>query len=392
MWLLAAIVVVSAVRGDYSYWREESPQFFNFYELEHVDRQPAFRYCHGAVSDDARGRMVVTHGYFYDHRLHVPTWLADTWAFHFTSRTWARIHDGTGEAPSLRYGHLTVLTGNTMILHGGDGPSKTDPTGPSSTSDEMWAFNLRTHTWTATAALGPSPPARSLHAGAILESHGRKQLLIHGGLGKSDTWIFDLTDHAWREIPSRDGPGTRHGAVAVAFGDSVFLHGGGTVNPVVLFDDLWRFRVGSGWAKMRASPVQPSGRNYHAASLLVRDTPMMVMFGGANCTGACICFNDLWTLNLVTMQWTQVHTLSDIPTRYHHSLVVHHEDAYTFGGESYTPRYMYHNSVTSITVANQSHWIAFFVLFVATMILASMLWCAWTSRRGRRKTYEDHIQ
>ena len=49
-----------------------------------------------AVTDEQTGRMIISMGYFYNHQAGVPTWLADTWAFSFQTRSWTCINDGTG--------------------------------------------------------------------------------------------------------------------------------------------------------------------------------------------------------------------------------------------------------------------------------------------------------
>lgn len=102
-------------------WTVLAPQEFEFYLPEHAGRVPAVRYSHTAVYAPSLDAMVVTHGYFFDHRLHHATWLADTWGFMFANSSWTRLHTGEG-GPSARYGHTAVLHGNSMLVFGGDGP------------------------------------------------------------------------------------------------------------------------------------------------------------------------------------------------------------------------------------------------------------------------------
>ena len=108
-------------------WTEEYPQDYSFYDLDGAIAVPAHRYSHAAIDDRDRGRMVVSLGYFYDHRNHRPTWLADTWGFSYHLRRWTLLHDGVRAlAPSPRYGHTASLHGDRMIIFGGEGPATRD--------------------------------------------------------------------------------------------------------------------------------------------------------------------------------------------------------------------------------------------------------------------------
>jgi hypothetical protein len=207
---------------------------------------------------------------------------------------------------------------------------------------------------------------------------------------QGDTWYYDLTDGAWSQVTQGSTPGVRHGAVAVGYGDSLYLHGGSTLAPVILYGDLWRFRRADGWVRLETGPIQPIARSYHAGALLVKESgAFMVMFGGANCTGSCLCRNDLWMLDLHTHEWQAVQTISDIDTRYHHSLVVHGDAAYTFGGESYVPRYMYHNSVVSVRLFDDRPMIVFLLVCISAIL--SIIWILCRPAQ-KVKAYRDHIQ
>jgi hypothetical protein len=106
-------------------WIDDSPQIFDFYTHDNSAHYPAHRYSHAAIADSITERMIVSHGYFYDHINHQPTWLADTWAFSFITSKWVRVHDGEKNAPTPRYGHSGVQAGRHLIIFGGDGiPAK----------------------------------------------------------------------------------------------------------------------------------------------------------------------------------------------------------------------------------------------------------------------------
>lgn len=176
----------------------------------------------------------------------------------------------------------------------------------------------------------------------------------------------------------------RHGAVAVGHADAVYLHGGSTVAPVHIFDDLWVFQRATGWTQLFPATPHPRGRSYHAAALLTGPRPAMVVFGGANCTGSCQCFNDMWLLELQpTPAWQRVSITTDIDTRYHHSLTISKGVARTFGGESYVPRYMYHNSVAAIALEPSGLGLGA-VLGLVGLSLAALLALARFIRPGKK--------
>jgi hypothetical protein len=84
------------------------------------------------------------------------------------------------------------------------------------------------------------------------------------------------------------------------------------------------------------------------------------------------------------MQWTELE--ATISTRYHHSLVALDQKVLTFGGESYNPVYMYHNSVSSLAIdatSTPSRWR--WVLLVAAIWAVYAIMRIWPRRRQIEK-------
>jgi N-acetylneuraminic acid mutarotase len=102
-------------------WMELAPQNFEFASNAFFGEVPATRYSHCAVADPETNSMYISHGYFYDHRNHHPTWLADTWAFDVEEGSWGLVHAGNDAAPEPRYGHACVFFERKIYLFGGDG-------------------------------------------------------------------------------------------------------------------------------------------------------------------------------------------------------------------------------------------------------------------------------
>ena len=295
------------------------------------------------------------------------------------------------------------------------------------------------------------PPPRSLHAsGVVMGPHSGKAgtMVIHGGLMLGDTWLLDLSTLKWRmwhqqqqqqDQQQRGGghgdgdgghgdgdgggsdgggggsggpvdPGVRHGAAYAAYEDAFYVIGGSvlesppspaTTTPTTttsrLLNDVWCFRVTSGWQLLQPSQPRvpqaqttasssaaaattpapspalwsdimrpwPRGRSYASATALRPPTsaaaaesgdgggPLLLLFAGANCTGSCTLYSDTWVYNVQDAAWTEVIpalTGSMPSTRYRGTLtaIPNTDYAVAFGGESYRPRYMYHNGVDRI--------------------------------------------
>ncbi len=151
--------------------------------------------------------------------------------------------------------------------------------------------------------------------------------------------------------------------------------------PVVLHDDLWRFD--GSWTRIDTPLPRPSARSYHAAARLAGG--LIVVFGGANCTGSCVCHADAWLLDTAAGAagaWTEVAIVGGVDPRYHHSLVARRGRAVTFGGESYKPRYMYHNSVASLVVGTPGT--GWWGIALAGLAVAMLGWVV-TLRRSQPK-------
>jgi len=102
---------------------------------------PAGRRDHTSVVDAARNRMVVFGGRDIDSNA-----LNDVWAFDLASHTWTELWSGV-DGPAPRYGHVAVYdpAGDRMIMHGGLGAwEQTDQT----TLNDVWNFDLASRTWT----------------------------------------------------------------------------------------------------------------------------------------------------------------------------------------------------------------------------------------------------
>lgn len=181
---------------------------------------PNERYGHSAVYDEARDRIIVSHGFTDSGRFD------DTWEFNLATNRWREISPASGR-PLRRCLHHAELdpAGNQMYLYGGCSSGA----GPCPQGD-LWSFDLNTNRWTEITG-GNKPPARQWYGIGL--DLARRKLVIYGGSGGSgflnDTWEFDLDSRTWAAANiggEQPAPRQRHEAVSTSdLGGTVFFGG-----------------------------------------------------------------------------------------------------------------------------------------------------------------------
>lgn len=311
------------------------------------------RYSHAAVAH--AGELVVSHGYFYNHKRREPTWESDTWRFEPERAAWRRVHGPwergkPREMPSPRYSTSAVEYGDALLMFGGDdGGHLHSPTNYvfDAFFDELWVLSLRSHEWflAPNPEGAPWPAKRALHGATLV--NGRMH--VYGGLGAAadDHWALclesggrsgasaaDAATWRWLRVrataagPGPSAPGARHSVAIAAGGDGrgFYLYGGSRrakdapgARPRV-YDDLWYFREAEGgedlvagelrgsWTRLgagrdaRALPPRPAlpwpgARGHHSLVTLGEGSGAdvgVLLFGGALCVPGCSCYNDTW--------------------------------------------------------------------------------------------------
>ena len=103
--------------------------------------------------------------------------------------TWNQLHNGSGVAPSGRYGSMMESYQNKLIIFSGSGSDQ-----------ECWEFNLTNNTWSQVTLSGVLPPARFWSQHDIV---GNK-IYMYGGYpnAKNDFFSLDVTTYTWEQITS----------------------------------------------------------------------------------------------------------------------------------------------------------------------------------------------
>ncbi|KAF8499859.1 hypothetical protein F5888DRAFT_1888796, partial [Russula emetica] len=139
--------------------------FWESYEPTPGNEKPHPRSAHVSV---ATGDLIIIFG-----GRGYPHYFNDTWSFNISTRKWTELQC-TGSIPSPRAGHAAVLIDDVMYVFGGESED-TDGT----FLGDLTALNLSTQRWTAFQDIGPSPSGRSSHAMAC---DGTRAFVLGGKL------------------------------------------------------------------------------------------------------------------------------------------------------------------------------------------------------------------
>lgn len=195
---------------------------------------------------------------------------------------------------------------------------------------------------------GEVPLARGEHAAIYDAERGR--ILVHGGNTAfpemcrprtevvDELWAYDLRCQTWSQLSNSGGPGmrTRHSAVLDSAGGRAFFFGGrrpgsgGNIN----FNDVWSLDLATlAWTEIATTGSGPEERS-HAALAFDSTRNRLVVFGGNTSTSglSIIGTEDTWALDLDSGAWTQLADGSGPPPRYAHGWVQDDSRLYVFGG------------------------------------------------------------
>ncbi len=142
------------------------------------------------------------------------------------------------------------------------------------------------------------------------------KLYIYGGnasddglafLPLGDTWVLDLDTLSWTELDTSNDPPDRLFHAAATDGAFLYVYAGGDENAFLgpFFDDLWALDLQTlEWTELAAGGDGPEGRIWPA---LAHDAALgrLVMFAGHD-DQELGNHNELWTFDLGTKAWDRV--------------------------------------------------------------------------------------
>jgi hypothetical protein len=139
------------------------------------------------------------------------------------------------------------------------------------------------------------------------------------GFALNDLWTFNLPDQIWlRVYPTTHAPWprARYGqSTLVTANQKMYIFGGGTSGLALLnfLNDIWMLDlVTLQWTEVIPSSPKnaslPPARNGHAWALI--DSDLVLMQGGTNISHY---FLDTWVWNMTSLQWTELSNLAQHP-------------------------------------------------------------------------------
>jgi N-acetylneuraminic acid mutarotase len=215
------------------------------------------------------------------------------------AQNWVNVTPQTGPAPTPRKlaGAVYDPAAHRMIVFAGEEAVIR--------TNEVWAFDLSSHTWTdITPAIGSAPVGRITPA-SVYDSDNHQMLMFSGQSQLSfhnDVWLFDLTSHTWTEgTPPGPLPEIRYG-VASCY-DPV---SGTQVNFAGFtfqgrFDDTWRYDPDTDTWSDVSPATSPLERCLHAGAYDAQNRHFYI-YGGQN--GGAL--NDIWQFDLASEMWTEM--------------------------------------------------------------------------------------
>ena len=184
---------------------------------------------------------------------------------------------------------------------------------------ETWLFEP-SYGWTELAIDGPHERGRY---GAALDPREGRALLFGGRFrpeGQSgdydlfdDLWAFDFESQEWTLLDdgTEGGPAARYyPQVAWSTEDNaLYVYGGLTNNDPLIFQrssELWRWTEEDGWEEQETEGNAPSPRAFYG-STYDGSRNRLVLFAGQVGDFQSLAFNDLFSLDLSTGTWTELH-------------------------------------------------------------------------------------
>lgn len=242
----------------------------------------------------------------------------------------------SGTAPSARYGHAAVYdpVGRQMLVFGGNKTS-----GP---NNDLWSLDLTTLTWRQLFPAGSTPPPNVFFA-AVYHPSRHSMIFFDGWSGSQAydaVWELDIDSLKWREVVvSGTRPSARWGySVSYdAAANRLVTFGGQEVG--MILQDVWALDLAPGseqWTRLGTSGQSPGQRASFGWGL---DNGTRTLYVYAGFTYPLFTFlNDLYALDLVSLNWTRLNPVGDLPCERRCPSAEFdplNNCFFTFGGEGY---------------------------------------------------------
>jgi N-acetylneuraminic acid mutarotase len=357
-----------------------------------TSEEPASRAYHEMVYDSESDVIILTHG----QRSWPGLLFKETWTYSTNSNVWT--NKITNTKPRGVVGHaLAYDSKNDIVIMFGGGYDNDKST------SETWTYDFNSNTWeNKTPSL--SPPARLGHELVYdVQSErvilvGGRQDLLQNSLFYNDVWSYHYGTNTWTNVTPTINPQARwyfsmvydvHADRTILFGGYTKIDWGSPIFRQGFKEDTWAFDLESTtWIELNPSN-NPAPRGY-TSMVYQNQINRTILFGGWN-EEQDILFNDTWSYDYVTDNWSQENTNS--PGKLTHTAMAYDNESnqtVLFGG--YTEPYVvFSNSiwvygylVTSLTTSSTTSTTApNSTSMNIVIIFTTLLWLAVITRKKR---------
>eukprot|EP01012_Entosiphon_sulcatum_P024621 TRINITY_DN29794_c0_g1_i1.p1 TRINITY_DN29794_c0_g1~~TRINITY_DN29794_c0_g1_i1.p1 ORF type:complete len:1156 (+),score=123.18 TRINITY_DN29794_c0_g1_i1:70-3537(+) len=210
----------------------------------------------------------------------------------------------TGTQPSHRYGGCVqaIDSGTRILVSGGSREDRV-------IFSDAYTLDLTSLVWARTASLSRGRYfAGCTAAGA--------DMYVFGGRAPSldnELWRYSGADNQWEQIAATNKPRVRESMRLTAVNSTTLVTFGGLAELGAL-NDLWAFDIPSStWRSLQtAGSLEPAPRAFFCQTLSP-DGRRLVVFGGSTGGDDPTEYNDLWELDLETLEWKEVLPNGDLP-------------------------------------------------------------------------------
>src|SRR5947209_8580584 len=233
----------------------------------------------------------------------------ETWAFTAENPTqdsetdWTNMNPSDAPAGYLNMAMVYDSDADRMVAYGGwDG---TDDF-----SNETWAYDFESNTWTNLHPVGHPDATHLLRA--AYDSGSRQTILfggwvgtIRGGTYSNGTWGYDFSSNAWTNLTPSEHPSarSRQGMAYDAQSARTILCGGHPIDNTY-GNETWAYDAAQNrWTNM-APAVAPPGRRSPGMTYDSK-SDRMILFGGYD-SYSDVIYNDTWAYDFDANTWTNM--------------------------------------------------------------------------------------
>jgi hypothetical protein len=223
-------------------------------KTEPAEEPPLFRFWYALAYDSQSDRVILFGGY--------PK-LQDTWAYDYDTNTWTEMSPEVSPPKRQQHAMAYDAESDRIILWGATEVGQT----PMSEEEHatIWTYDYDANTWSAIESTG-GPSYRGGHS--MVYHPGTDRIILFGGYHLGDvnfsdeTWAYDYNTNTWTQLSPAAHPSGRrlHTMVYAEDADKMVLFGGiaGTFLKEEINDDLWIFDpVAEEWSQVLPGTTNP---------------------------------------------------------------------------------------------------------------------------------------